>query len=185
MASLVTNLQSDILNSKKSVTEILRTAKLISAKLGLNDITELIDSELGGYTDFEKVPSYREIKGGTLQVFNPVHGWMLAGELGEHDFKFRNSQPVSELEELAKGPFITSTPHEKFQLSEGFAMQFHQRVVHPTMQIKSILEAVKEQILNWAIELEQRGILGGDMSFDKEEKQRAQNQTFNIQHFTG
>jgi hypothetical protein len=51
MSSLVIDLQKDILNSKKGVTEILRTAKLISAKLGLTDISELIDSELGGYTD--------------------------------------------------------------------------------------------------------------------------------------
>jgi len=41
-------LQRDILNSKKTVTEILRTAKLISAKLGLTDISDLIESELGG-----------------------------------------------------------------------------------------------------------------------------------------
>ena len=185
MASLVSELQGDILSSKKSVTEILRMAKLISAELGLTDISDLINAELNGYRDAAKIPAYREINGGTLQVFNPVHGWMLAGALGAQDFTFRNSQPVSELEELARSKFVTSTPARKFQLSEAFAMQFPQRIVHSPMEIKRILEAIKEQILNWTIELKQRGILGEDLSFDTEEKQKAQNQTFNIQNFTG
>jgi hypothetical protein len=185
MASLVTDLQRDILNSKKSVTEILRTAKLISAKLGLTDISALIDAELNGYNDIKAIPAYREIRGGNLQVFNPVRGWVFAGDVPDHEFTIRNSQPVSDLEVLANAPFITSTPPQKFQLSEGFAMQLPQRVVHQAMEVKRILEAIKEQIFNWAIELEQRGIVGEDMSFDTEEKKKAQHQIFNIQHFTG
>jgi hypothetical protein len=185
MSSLVIDLQKDILNSKKSVTEILRTAKLISAKLGLTDISELIDSELGGYTDGSKVPRYREITGGALYIFNPVRGWCFAGNLSEHDLRYRTSQPVAELEELAKAEFIATTCAKKFQLSEPFMMQCPQQVRNSPMEIKRILEAIKEQIFNWAIELEQRGITGTDMSFDTGEKRKAQNQTFNIQHFTG
>jgi hypothetical protein len=191
MASLVTNLQRDILNSKKSVTEILRTAKLISAKLGLTDISEWINAELTGYSEPSTVPAYREITGGTLQVHNPYRGWELAGQLGPNDLKFRSIQPVSEIEDLAKAEFVTTTPPKKFPLRtmgggpDGLSMQFHQRIVHSPMEMRGILEAIKEQVLNWAIELEQRGILGEDMSFDNEEKQKAHNQTFNIQHFTG
>jgi hypothetical protein len=185
MSSLVTDLQKDILSSKKSVTEILRTAKLISAKLGLADITGLVDSELGGYKDANKVPVYREMTGGTLYVYNPVRGWTFAGNLSERDLRYRSAQAVSELEELAKAPFVSTTCAQKFELTDGFMMQFPQQVRHSPMEIKRILEAIKDQILNWAIELEQRGITGENMSFDKEEKQRAQKQTFNIQHFTG
>jgi hypothetical protein len=185
MASLVTDLQKDILNSKKSVTEILRTAKLISAKLGLTDISELINSELGGYGEGKEPPAYREMTGGSLWIFNPVRGWTFAGDLSRRDLTYRTPQPVSELEELAKAEFISTTCAKKFRLTDAFMMQFPQQVRHSPMEIKRILEAIKEQILNWAIELEQKGISGEDMSFDKEEKQKAQNQTFNIQHFTG
>jgi hypothetical protein len=48
MSSLVKDFQRDIVQSSKSTTELLRTAKLISAKLGLNDITEWVNSELNG-----------------------------------------------------------------------------------------------------------------------------------------
>jgi len=185
MGSLVESLQQDILQSRKSVTEILRTAKVISAKLGLTDISALIESELGGYTDGRAVPKYREMSGGNLYVFNPVRGWGFAGTLGASDLTYRTPQPASELEELAKAKFISTKCAQKFQLSEPFMMQFPQEVRHSPMEIKRILEAIKEQILDWAIELEQRGILGEDMAFDKEEKQKAQHQTFNIQHFTG
>jgi AbiTii len=185
MSSLVIELQKDIISSKKTVTEILRTAKLISAKLGLTDISQLIDSELGGYHDQAAAPKYREVTGGTLYVFNPVRGWVFAGNLSENELTYRISQPVSELEELAKAPYISTTSPEKFNLTEPFMMQFPQEVRHSTMEVKRILEAIKEQILNWVIELEQRGIMGEDMSFDKKEKQKAQHQTFNIQHFAG
>jgi hypothetical protein len=190
MASLVTNFQKDILNSKKSVTEILRTAKLISAKLGLTDISEWISFELGGYPEGAKIPEYRQIKGWALQVRNPALGWQSAGYV---DLSMGTKQPVSELEELMKGEFVFMSPphHVKVQsfgeLDEldGLVNQFPQRLSHSTVAIKSILESIKEQLLNWTIELEQRGIIGEDMSFDKAERQKAQNQTFNIQHFSG
>lgn len=185
MSSLVIDLQKDILESKKGVTELLRIAKLISAKLGLTDVSELIDSELGGYKDRTKIPEYREIAGGDLYVFNPVHGWTFAGHLSSKETSFRTHQPVSELEALVKAPYISIPTSHKFPLSEPFMMQFPQEVRHSTMGMKRILEAIKEQLFNWAIELEQRGIVGEGMSFDAGEKKKAQHQTFNIQHFTG
>lgn len=189
MASLVTTLQRDILNSKKSVTEILRTAKLISAKLGLTDISQLIDSELNGYKPGSAAPSYRIIRGGTLQLFNPYRGWLPAGDVG--DYGIAISQPIPELEELAKSKGIVIPLNKKLPVSslggvaDGLVQQFEQRIVHSPIRLRAVLEAVREQILNWTIELEQRGILGEDMSFDAEEKRKAQNQIFNIQHFTG
>ncbi len=189
MASLVTSLQHDIVNSKKSVTEILRTAKLISAKLGLADISQLIESELNGYKPGTPAPPYRIIRGGTLQLYNPYRGWLPAGDVGDYGIPI--AQPISELEELAKGKGIVIPLNHKLPVSslggvgDGLVQQFEQRIVHSSTKLRGVLEAVKEQILNWTIELEQRGILGEDMSFDPEEKRKAQNQIFNIQHFTG
>jgi hypothetical protein len=40
MASLVHQFQKDIAQSSKGVTELLRVAKMIAVKLGLNDIDE-------------------------------------------------------------------------------------------------------------------------------------------------
>jgi len=71
MGSLVKDFQRDIVQSSKSTVELLRTAKLIAAKLGLNDITEWVNAELNGYQSGATAPLYRRISGGELQIFNP------------------------------------------------------------------------------------------------------------------
>jgi hypothetical protein len=60
-----------------------------------------------------------------------------------------------------------------------------QRVIVSVACFKHIVEAVKNELLQWAIELEKRGIIGDDMKFNDNEKQSAANQVFNIQKFTG
>jgi hypothetical protein len=48
MGSLVKEFQRAILQSQKATKELLRTAKVISIKLGLDDIAEWIAAELNG-----------------------------------------------------------------------------------------------------------------------------------------
>jgi hypothetical protein len=185
--SLVHDLQNDIRRSGKSVTEILRTAKLISAKLGLREISEWIDAELNGYIA-DNAPEYRTIRGGSLYVFKPNQGWQFAGDVG--NWARRTGQSISELEEMATGETVSSVPNPRFPLKSIGPVFFDssalpQKVEFSSLQIKQILEAVKNKLLDWAIELEQRGILGENMSFDPEEKQSAKSQTFHIQNATG
>jgi hypothetical protein len=187
MASLVANLQRDIQNSKKSVTEVLRTAKLISAKLGLTDIEEWIGHELSGYPNGASIPEYRQASG-VLQVHNPYRGWILVSG-GSSLMGF--DQSIFAIEDLARQETVAFQPQTNIPVSsmysdmDSLAAQFPQRIVFTRTVFKAIAEAVRGRLLDWSIELEKRGIIGDDMSFDKEEKQKAQNQTFNIQHFTG
>jgi hypothetical protein len=48
-----------------------------------------------------------------------------------------------------------------------------------------MVEAVRDRLLDWSLELEKRGITGENMSFDEREKEAARSQIFNIQNFTG
>jgi AbiTii len=188
MSSLVRDLQRDILNSSKSTTEILRTAKLISAKLGLTDISEFIDAELNGYKSTNKpVPDYRYTAGGTLHVHNPVRGWQMAGNVQE---SYSLAFPISEIESLSKGqqchfPPPSHIPVQGLGGGNYMVNQWSQRIVISSNQLTRILEAVKNEILNWTVELEKRGILGEDMGFDEQEMKAATSQTFHIQKFTG
>jgi hypothetical protein len=50
------------------------------------------------------------------------------------------------------------------------------------IQITAIPEKVKDKVLDWALELEAKGILGENHTFSKEEKAIAHNTTFNISH---
>lgn len=187
MGSIVLNLQEDIAASKKNAAEILRTAKLISAKLDLNDISSWIDCELNGYGKV-KIPDYRMIKGGQLQYYNPYHGWLSAGFL---NFTFPVGQSVPTIEELVREKSIVMPMSQKIPLSslggydDGLANHFDQRVAFTVTPFKTILETVKDKILSWTTELEKRGILGEGMSFNKEEKRSAHKQVFHIQNATG
>ena len=54
---------------------MLRKAYLIARKLEIIDFQDWITNELNGYSDFDKIPAYRNIYG-TLKGFNPYRGWI-------------------------------------------------------------------------------------------------------------
>jgi hypothetical protein len=180
MTSFVVNFQKDVLDPTKSVTDILRTAKVISAKLGLNDIEEWIGAELNGYASGESTPDYRHAVG-TLQAFNPYNGWITV-KGGSIEMPFGHS--ISQIEEFSKQERMDFAPQTDMPLS-GIAASFVQRVVFSGIVFKGMIEVVRDRLLDWSIELEKRGITGENMSFDQQEKQAARSQIFNIQHFTG
>jgi hypothetical protein len=188
MGSLILSLQEDIATGKKGATEILRTAKLISSKLDLNDISSWISLELNGYGQ-DEVPEYRQITGGNLQYFNPYRGWLSAGYL---DMAFPVGSSISTIEELVRESEIilpltkTKVPLSSFGGHDDYMInQFEQRVAFSVTPFKKILETVKDQILDWTTELEKRGVLGEGMLFDKKEIMSAQSHIFNIQNATG
>src|SRR5213080_4313613 len=98
MSSLVADFQKGILNPKDNVTHILRVAKLISAKLALNDIETWIGYELSGYEDTKSLPPYRQGYG-SLQVRNPYHGWQIVTG-GNTQMWFVHSMP--QIEDFAR-----------------------------------------------------------------------------------
>jgi hypothetical protein len=184
---LVKDFQSDLLQSKKTTVELLRIGKAISVKLGLDDITEWLNSELNGYADNAAVPPYRHFAGGELQIRNPVRGWMPGWQL-KGQFPIR--QPIAELEDLTKSKsIVTSLTHDQHYPVQGDLgrdlSDWPQQIEFSTVQLKGVLSAVAEKLLDWSLELEKRRILGEDMSFDESERQSAHNQTFHIQSFTG
>ena len=176
MASLVLKFQKDVLDSQKSVTEILRTAKVISAKLGLNDIEKWIGAELNGYPEDESPPGYRHA-GGTLQASNPW-GWATV-KGGSIDWPFR--YPISQIEEFSKQERVDFSPNTDYPLAGAYSSSVQRGVFSGTV-FKAMVEAVRDRLLDWSLELEKRGITGENMSFDEHEKQVAHNQIFNIQN---
>jgi hypothetical protein len=181
VASLVAKFQKDVLDSTKSVTDILRTAKVISAKLGLDDIEEWIGAELSGYPSDESVPDYRHAVG-TLQVYNPYRGWITVTG-GSIEMPFGHS--IAQIEEFSKQDRMDFSPKANIPLDSSLGSSLVQRVVFSGIVFKGMIEAVRDRLLDWSLELEKRGITGKNMSFDEQEKQAAQNQIFNIQNFTG
>src|SRR5215831_266436 len=91
---------------------------------------------------------------------------------------------ISQIEEFSKQERMDFSPQTDIPLS-GLASSLVQRVVFSGIVFKGMIEAVRERLLDWSLELEKGRITGENMSFDEQEKQAAQSQIFNIQHFTG
>jgi hypothetical protein len=80
---LILQIQAAALDSKASVTDALRKAKLACVKLELKEFEEWIELELSGYIDkkVSEMPQYRMIRG-VPQGWNPFHGWQPVSFVG-------------------------------------------------------------------------------------------------------
>lgn len=74
--SPILKLQDMASSSSTNIEDLLSKAKMISVKLGLNDISEWIEHELTGYPNEVELPDYRVIKGSKVVGWNPFNGWI-------------------------------------------------------------------------------------------------------------
>jgi hypothetical protein len=190
MDSLVWELQRDVLDRTMSIPDLLRKALLVSRKLKIKDIEEWLNDELNGY-EARSVPSYRMITG-QLKAFNPYRGWIpvnMGGELHTSMCEHPTRDSVSQIHDLVErtetGTVIVKFPAD---LNAAF-MRLMQTDLEPALHVPVhklvlILDVTKTKILDFALDLEARGILGEGIRFSKAEEQLAQsitNNTINIE----
>jgi hypothetical protein len=165
-------------DSKASISDLLRLAKIVAAKLQLNDITVWLEYEMNGYpADNDAIPDYREIHG-TIKGFNPYRGWIPV--VGDDEVlniagTMKARQSATELEATISDSSKNS--ELSFRVSDAFRRQVEiatdVRAFFPKARVVGILEAVRIKVLDWALELEKRGIVGENMSFSSDEKTKA------------
>lgn len=183
MSSAVNDLQRAIVDGQQSLTQLLRKTKLIAAKLGLEDVEKWADSELNGYSENSELPKYRHFVTTHIEIRNPVRGWGFAGNFTS---RIKAPQPITEIEDLAKQQtaLMNLSPDQNFQVHDaigsGMAQGWPQRIVIMGSEFKQILEAVTNELIQWTIELEKRGIKGENMDFNEQEKQKAASTVYNI-----
>lgn len=196
--SPVLHLQEMASSSSTDISELLSRAKMISVKLGLQDISEWIEHELNGYPSIDNLPSYRVLKNNQLKAFNPYVGWIptqfgnLAStdpELYELFTTVKINNPVSMLIEFSKndGTLYSDLPSvmtEYLQRASGTSFRVAW-CINPA-QIVNIFSNIKSIILDWALLLESKNIFGEGLRFSFEEKQGAIGMTVNnINNFNG
>jgi hypothetical protein len=199
MTSLVEKLQRDAVDQNVQVSALLRHVKLIAAKLDLGKVERWVDLELNGYGN-DEIPPYRQVRG-LPRVHNPVNGmWMpiidsnpaVTEKLSVREV----GQKISELEHLIKDGAdgtlqIPFPPQLINQLNQGLPFQFgNMALLMSSASIVGILEAVRDRVLTWAIELERLKIKGDDYSFSDNERKQAHQPNItmvieNIGTFTG
>ncbi len=195
--ALVLELQKEALGSNVRVSDLLRRALLTARKLGVDDMRRWAESELNGYDSPEAIPKYRRVRG-EIRAFNPHRGYipvMVADAHVREQLTVRPClQSVAELEDLqvaATGPDTKLV----MQLSPAIAMDMlgaeirggiHPPAVHiPAAAITRILDVVRSTVLNWALDLEERGVLGEGATFTSDERKAAERTTYSVTNIIG
>lgn len=182
--SLVIELQRVASDNSASVTDLLRKALIVATKLKIEDFKEWVQAELKGYGSSKlSVPEYRRIRCNVM-VRNPRRGGMIpmvfqSEEQAQHWSQSGVSNPIAECEELMgmkEGELVISySADEERRLiddDERDRGMIPIRVL-PANRLIGVVSAVRTTVLEWALKLEQEGILGEGMTFSESEKKKA------------
>ena len=185
MSSLILELQADTLNSAVSTLDVLRKALVVAKKLGIEKFQQWIEMELQGYYDLS-VPTYRSTRG-QLRAWNPYRGWQpIQIESKEIQKIFADlcecpiNQPISELISLVKtegNELIMHLPYELESSILGF-VKTSVKISISKISVEGVIEAVRDIILNWTLQLEENDIMGEGMTFSNNERQIAKKHDF-------
>lgn len=194
----IKELQEQINNKEISVSSLLRTAKIIASKLEQNDFLNWVEKELNGYSDKEKVPDYRIVKG-IPQGFNPYRGWIPYLNTNKENQKLISErgvkQPIGALEGIINNTKENSlvmkypTSVEEI-LKKGIGYDIDLRLLIDRGSVVGILEYVKNNILDWTIQLLKEGVSDDSSEFSKKEIEEAKQietkyQINHVENFNG
>jgi hypothetical protein len=195
MSSAVIELQEQALDRSVAVSDLLRKALVISRKLGLGEFLEWTEQELSGYRENLEVPEYRKVSG-SVKFWNPCHGWCPVifsdPEFAAICSERHVGQSIPELEHLMSQtgdsplhiPFSEKLERALMQ-SIDTPIETKATLLSPRTEIVRIVEQVRTIILNWALNLEEEGILGEGLTFSQHEKEAAVLAPQNINNFYG
>lgn len=189
---LVNELQ--ISAERDDVLTVLRKARRLASKLGVSSIDHWLESEQNGYSQTDKLPNYRVLLGTLVYRTNgPIpygFGYNVNGILPISEDKpirqciWESIAEVTETVSRCGDSSLYVTAREQATLRRMFdhhiADQFTFMIRISKCQYTAIPERVKDTVLDWACQLERNGIVGKDMSFNPEERSKAESITFNI-----
>lgn len=189
MSSLILELQRDAYDSSMSLSKLLRKAYIVARKLNIIEFEKWISSELNGYKgeDIKNIPEYRTVRG-NVRGWNPYHGWIpvIIEDEKTSEILSKNiiPQSVLEIEILANSEsdhLIMKYPQStQNYLSEytGFTTDYQMHI--SKTKALSILEAVRNIVLEQTLKFEKDGIIGEGQSFTQEEKETAKKNQYTI-----
>lgn len=193
MKSIVIELQQLASEDTCPIATLLRKALIVATKLNLNDFKKWINNELNGYKNMDEIPEYREVIG-NLKAWNPYNGiWMpiIWEDMPEGLTKRRLTKSVGETEDILKNRgekntlMIPFAPEQTAILVRIFDAPTPPVLIISPSQLAGILDRVRNIVLEWSLKLEADGVLGIDLTFTEQEKQKVSSTTYNIQNFIG
>lgn len=189
---IVLQLQELASGGKHDISDLLRKSLIVATKLRLEEFRLWIDAELNGYKDAKSIPEYRIIYG-DLQVLNPVRGPIPVNIAPEHRkslskvFVFESVSKIKELTAVRDGESIHYYLSPERESAVMRAQEYPMRPVRIVSvgTLTAVLEAVRNRVLEWALELEERGVIGHGFSFSAEERSAAMSSNIRIENFQG
>lgn len=189
-SSLILEIQQEAIAKDCNISSLLRKAKVAATKLKQKDAVLWITNELDGYTcDYDELPNYRRTHG-VLKLKNPYHGLIPYIIQDERTEELLTRTPFTDgigtLEKLLVGQEKGQMLHYKMApIARNFILESLEAPMEPILlvsysQIETILNRVTSLVLDWALELESRGILGEGMSFSPQDTKRASEATQTI-----
>ncbi|MCU4813950.1 hypothetical protein FC679_15275 [Bacillus cereus] len=183
MEAIVLDLQKEAYDSKSNVVALLRKAYVVARKLKLEEFGNWVNEELNGYQSYEKTPEYRNVCG-QLKARDLYRGGLIPVLINDPKYadiitNRKLVQPISEIESYVgkKGNILVTFPvGQREILSKAIGTETEYFLEVSKNQIGSIVDNVRNIVLEWSLKLEEEGILGEGMSFSKEEKEKAKNQ---------
>ncbi|OGU55517.1 MAG: hypothetical protein A2V66_07105 [Ignavibacteria bacterium RBG_13_36_8] len=183
-------IRNDITSNKESLTSILRKSKVLAKKLDLNDFLKWIDYELEGYPDEESLPKYRIISG-EMKAWNPYHGYVPIYFANSKVAETLSSKPVYDsivtIEKICnehdgkgeiESPIPNSIKIRLLKITNGMEPAF----LFNQAQFLSIIDNVKNILLDWLLKLEDKEITSENLNFTQKEKENAKSIVVNITH---
>ncbi|MDK2595430.1 hypothetical protein [Pseudoalteromonas obscura] len=193
--SLIAEIQSLAANNRSNLSDLLRKCLIVSKKLKLKGFEEWIYGELEGYPDPASVPTYRMVRC-TMHLHNPVNGLIPFSIKDPQLETYFTSVPIvqslSSLESLrdkhVDGYLTLPLSGEDIALINSLINTHGMPSVRRAgvSNVDSILDAVRNNILKLALDFEEAGIKGENMSFTADEKKQVTElQNVSIENFQG
>lgn len=190
MPALVPELVNMASDPNVSSGDLLRRALVVAKRLAVPELADWISAELEGYKG-KTVPDYRKVNGHP-QVFNPYRGYqplhMPTPEWARAVSRASIWQSIPELEKMAQSGSdvrLSYTPELEQNLMRAMEIPLAPSLAMSNVEIHGIVEKVRTRILDWALDLERRGIIGNGMSFTPQEKQAVQQQHYHFGDVSG
>lgn len=173
MPALVPELVNAAIDASVSPGDLLRRALVVARRLAVPELVDWISSELNGYysgaVDGRKPDSWPD----------PV--FFLPPDMAELLSDFAVRQSVPELMQLAQSTtgiyshFPANIEHTLMQMMrEANGVTMRPALRFSTVQVQGVIEKVRSRVLEWALDLEAKGVLGEGMTFTQQEKQTVQ-----------
>ncbi len=179
MDGIVIELQRDALDDKISIESLIRKAYFVAKKLKLEEFEEWLNQEQNGYK--RNIPEYRSV-GGEIKAWNPYGGWIpmrFPAEIADEVSRMPFSHSISALLDIYNSGEDSIACSINGEMTELFnssinSMPTKYAFFASKSELYRIMSTVRNKILDWALLLEESGIVGEDMTFTDLEKRIAQ-----------